>query len=147
MNRRMRILILVVFAIALVAPPALAGDNFVVVVHENNPVDAMDRKEISKLFLKLSSRSSTGAEAVPIDLDESSPTREAFCKAVHNRSAKAVKYYFQKRRFTVGGTAPGQATSEDIMLRFIAGNEMAIGYVSASTDIEAFPVKVIRITD
>ena len=147
MNRRMRIWIPVVLAGALLASPAFGGDTFVVVVHKDNPVDAMDRKEISKLFLKMSTRSSSGAETVPIDLKENSATREAFCRAVHKRSIKAVKWYFQKRRFAVGCNPPDQATSEANLLRFIATNKMAIGYVSANTDIEAFPVKVIRITD
>ncbi len=147
MNGKLNILLLAILAVALYAPPAYAGDTFIVVVHKDNPVDSMDRKELSDLFLRFTSRFSSGEEAVPIDLKDGSSTREAFSKSVHKRSTKAVKWYWQKRRFAVGGNAPGQATSETNLLRFLATNTRAIGYVSVNTDIEAFPVKLIRITD
>lgn len=147
MSRSMKYLAMAILAGTLFAVPAFAGDSFVVVVHKDNPVDSMDRKEISDLFLRVSSHFTTGGEAVPIDLGESSSTRIAFSKAVHNRSIRAVKWYWQKRRFAVGGNAPGMATSEANLLRFVATNERGIGYVSPNTDIEAFPVKIITITD
>ena len=147
MSKTMFIMILAILAGALLPAPASAGDPFLVVVHKDNPVDSMDRKEISDLFLKVVTNFPGGHEAVPIDLGETSPARVAFSKAVHNRTIKAVKWYWQKRRFAVGGNAPGQATSEANLLRFITTNAQGIGYVSATTDIEAFPVKIIKITD
>ena len=147
MNRKRIFLNLVILSLVLLALPASAGDSFVVVVHKDNPVDSMERKEVSQLFLKESTYFPSGAEAVPIDLRETSATRIAFSKDVHKRTIKAVKWYWQKKRFAIGGTPPATATSETNLLRFIATNERAIGYVSSNIDIEAFPVKVIRITD
>jgi hypothetical protein len=147
MKRCIKFLIFAILAWAVLGLQASAGDSFVVVVHKDNAVESMSRKEISDIFLKVSARFGSGHDAVPLDLEEASPVRAAFTRAIHNRSVKAVRWYWQKRRFAVGGTAPGQATSEANLLRFISTNDMGIGYVSAGTDIEAFPVKVITISD
>lgn len=147
MNRSFRLGILAVLAGVMFALPAAAGDSFVVVVHKDNPVESISRKELSDIFLKVSSRFTDGSVAVPVDLGEASSTRAAFSKAVHKRTVRAVKWYWQKRRFAVGGSAPGQATSEANLLRFVSTKPGAIGYVSATTDMEAFPIKIIRITD
>jgi hypothetical protein len=147
MKLKIGMLLPAVLAGILFVLPAAADEHFVVVVHKDNPVESIERKDLSDIFLKISPRFSSGEEAVPVDLGETSVTREAFSKAVHRRTIKAVRWYWQKRRFAVGGTAPGQATSEPNLLRFIATNERGIGYVSVHTDIEAFPVKVVQITD
>jgi ABC-type phosphate transport system substrate-binding protein len=147
MKQCMKFVIFALLAWSVLDLQASTGDTFVVVVHQNNAVESMSRKEISDIFLKTNARFDSGGEAVPLDLEEASPVRAAFSKSVHNRSVKAVRWYWQKRRFAVGGSAPRQATSEINLLQFITTNELGIGYVSANTDIEAFPVKVITISD
>lgn len=116
---------------------ATQAAGFVVVVNAANPVTAVTREEASRLFLKKTDRWADGGTVAPVDLPDGSPTRQAFSKAVHNRSMSAIKAYWQQQVFAAKGIPPMEKESDAEVLAFVRGDPHAIGYVSASAPLGA----------
>src|SRR5688572_31263240 len=93
-------------ALLVAAVHSSAGEpRYWVVVHPDNPSITLRRDEVSRLFLKKTTRWSDGSTAAPVDLVESAPAREAFSRDVHRRPASAIKKYWQRMVFS-GQSAP-----------------------------------------
>src|ERR1700726_2590797 len=71
--------------------PAQGSAPFVVIVNAGNPVTAVTRDELAKIFLKKRSNWDNGNPVVPLDLTEEAAVRDAFTKAVHRRSVTSIK--------------------------------------------------------
>ena len=138
---------LVLFAPLLLAVGLVSADEprYWVVVHPDNPNDALSRGEVSKLFLKKSTKWSDGTEVVPVDLPEKSAAREAFSKDVHGRTAGAIKKYWQQKVFSGEAAPPPEAASEADVLAQVRSDPAAVGYVSDEAVLKG--VKILDIVD
>lgn len=128
---------------AVAAAPALAADGFVIVVNAENPVAALDKREVAKLFIKRTSAWDDGVTAEPVDQAPDTATREAFSEVVHGRSVAAVKSYWQKQIFSGRGVPPPELANDAAVLDFVGKNRGAIGYVSEGADTSG--VKVVEL--
>lgn len=118
---------------------AFAGVSVIVNPANNN---AIAESEISRLFLGKSGKFTDGSAAIAVNGPKSNATRAEFEKKALNKSAKQVKAYWSKLMFSGKGKPPAELGSSAEMLKFIADNANAIGYVdSASVDST---VKVIK---
>ena len=82
MNAKILISLLLIFSASLLLNRNLSAQSYIVIVHEDNPVDALSKGEISKILLKKKSKWDHGVEAMPIDLDSKSKTRNIFSKDI-----------------------------------------------------------------
>lgn len=118
--------------------------SYKIIVNPSNPVSSMSREDVSRIFLKKTTKFSDGRGASPVDLQANSPTRESFSKDVHGKSASTVEAYWQQMIFS-GRDIPPAQKSESGALEFVRSNGNAIGYVSPGADTGG--VKVINVTD
>lgn len=125
--------------------PAQQGAPFKVIVNSSNPVATMPKANLSNLFLKKVSKWENGRKALPVDLSETSPVREAFSKRVHGKNTVAIKSYWQQKIFSGRDTPPPELDSDSAVLAYVQTNADAIGYVSAVA--QTAKVKVIEITE
>ncbi|GMU08208.1 hypothetical protein [Corallococcus caeni] len=133
--------------IGLFAGPARGSPSatYKVVVHPSNPVTELSRARLSQLFFKKSTQWDSGATALPVDLNDSSPVRAAFCDEVLKRSLPAVRAFWQQRIFSGRDVPPPELPSENEVLAFVRANPGAVGYVPASTPTPG--LKVLTILD
>lgn len=132
--------------LALEARPAAAqsAQPFVVIVSEASPVRALSRDQLSKLFLKKSTKLPGGRDAVPVDLDVRSPVRAAFSGAVHQKPVAAINSYWQQQIFAGKEVPPRALSSESAIVAFVRDNPNAVGYVSGSVELGG-GVRVVRV--
>jgi len=142
--KQLRICAIAIFLILASANVWAQAKSYKIIVNPSNPVSSMSREDVSRIFLKKTTKFSDGRSASPVDLPTGSPTRESFSKDVHGKSSSAVDAYWQQLIFSGRDIPPGQK-SESGVLEFVRSNENAIGYVSPGADTGG--VKVITITD
>ena len=123
---------------------AAQDSGFKVIVHSTNPASAMSRGDLSKIFLKRTTKWSDGRAATPLDLPESSGTRARFSRAVHNKSVDAIKAYWQQMVFSGRGVPPAQRASVQEIVNYVQSNPGAVGYVPAGSSVGNCKVLSIR---
>ena len=105
-----------------------------VIVHPGESADALSREDVSRLFMKKSTKWSDGTPVVPVDQTLSSRVREVFSKDVHGKGAAAVDAYWQKQIFSGRGVPPVTMGSDAEVVAFVRSTPGAIGYVAAGAD-------------
>ena len=118
--------------------------GFKVIVHSTNPASTMSEGDLSKIFLKRTTKWSDGRSASPVDLPERSGTRASFSKAVHNKSVDAVKAYWQQMVFSGRGVPPPQKASVREIVAYVQSNPGAVGYVPSGTSVGNCKVLSVR---
>jgi ABC-type phosphate transport system substrate-binding protein len=110
-----------------------AADGYKVIVHPSNPTTSMSRTTVSAMLLKKQTSWKNGNKALPIDLRATSGTRDAFSRAIHGRSAGAIKKWWNQQIFSGKGMPPPEVDGDAKVIGFVLSNPGAIGYVSAET--------------
>lgn len=139
-----RIALLLLALAILPVPGKAAAQEFQVVVNAANGISSISKDELSRIFLKKSSKWASGVTAVAVDLKAGDPTREAFSQAVHGRGASAIASYWQQQIFAGKDVPPEEKGSPADVLAFVAATPGAVGYVPAGTNVGA-GVKVIKV--
>ena len=117
--------------LALARPlPSGAGEGYVVVVNQANPVHRMSRTDLSKLFLKRSTAWPGGAAAVPFDLSGTSPIRKAFSQDVHGKPVWVVVAFWQQEIASGRAQPPVVCPTEEEALQAVSRNPGGVAYVS-----------------
>ena len=134
------------FAIMLLAAANIwaQSGSYKIVVNRSNPVTSMSREEVSRIYLKKTTKFSDGRGAAPVDLAVNSSARESFSKDVLGKPASAVDAYWQQQIFS-GRDIPPPQKSEDAAVSFVRSNENGIAYVSAGADTSG--LKVINVSN
>jgi len=122
-----------------------SAQEFQVVVNAANGISSVSRDELSRIFLKKSTRWSGGAAAVAVDLRAGDSAREAFSQAVHGRGANAIASYWQQQIFAGKDVPPEEKGSAADVLAFVAATPGAVGYVPVGTAVGG-GVKVITVS-
>jgi len=121
--------------------------TFKIIVNKSNTIEAIDIEELQKIFLKKQIKWVDGDLILPVDLNETSKSRDEFTEKVHNKRISAIKAYWQKQIFTGRGVPPPEKSSEKEVLEYVEKNEGAIGYVSSDISIKKYNVKTIIVND
>jgi ABC-type phosphate transport system substrate-binding protein len=103
-----------------------------VIVSASNPNSTMDQATVSKIFLGKAKSFPDGSQALPVDQDEGSKTREAFNSTVLGKSDSQLKSYWSRLIFTGKGTPPKQSGTDAEIKALVANNPNIIGYVDSS---------------
>jgi len=120
------------------------AQSYVVVVNSANPVTTVSKGMLNDLFLKRAVRFYDGEKAAPVNLERTSPTRDAFSRAVHGKGAATVEAYWQGQIFAGKETPPPTRATDAEVLAFVREKPSAIGYVSAGTALGA-NVKIVKV--
>ncbi|MEZ4279459.1 MAG: substrate-binding domain-containing protein [Myxococcota bacterium] len=108
----------------------LAAEEIVVVVHPSRVV-SLDATDIAQIFLKQRRFWGDGDAIVPVNRDAGSPAREAFSRAIFRDDSRSQVAYWNRAYF--GGVLPPiTLASDEAVVRFVASDPRAIGYVEAS---------------
>ncbi len=107
-----------------------AAAEFVVVVHEDNPLTTIEREHLSKLFLKRINKWPGGRPVEPMDLTPTAVSRVAFTKAVHKKSVAAIRAFWQQQIFSGRDIPPPEKGTEEQVVEYIRFHPDAVGYVS-----------------
>ncbi len=145
MRSRIALLLLLAagpFAGALQGEPR-AANEFVVIVHPQNPATSLTRRFVSGALLKKVRSWPDGSTVSPVDLVHTSAVRSRFSEEVHSRSLPAVKSYWQQMIFSGRELPPPELPTDDEVIQFVLKYPGAIGYVSAGAATGV--VKVVRL--
>lgn len=136
---------LAVATFLLAADLAAAPDDVRVIVHPGNPVEALTRDEVTRLFLHKKTAWPDGRAAIAVDQPEASPVREAFAREVLRRSPAAVVAYWQQQVFAGRDVPPPERAGDGDVVDFVRTHEGAIGYVGGAATLSG--VKVVNLKD
>jgi ABC-type phosphate transport system substrate-binding protein len=107
-----------------------AGEGFVVVVNQANPLDRSSRAELSRLFLKRTAVWPKGEPAAPCDLSGTSPVRKAFSERVHGKPLWVIVAFWQQEIASGRSVPPVVCPSEQAALQAVRDNPGGVAYVS-----------------
>jgi len=110
--------------------PTQAGEGFVVVVNQANPLGSMSRAELSKVFLKRATTWPGGVAAVPYDLSGASATRKAFTQGVHGKPLWVVVAFWQQEIASGRTQPPVVCPTEEAALEAVSHDAGGVAYVS-----------------
>jgi ABC-type phosphate transport system substrate-binding protein len=126
------------------APTRAAPAAFRVIVNPANPVGAVDRRFLTDAFLKKTTRWFTGEPIRPVDLGSDSAVRRRFTEDVMNRSVASVKSYWQSLIFSGRAVPPPEMDNDEEVMRYVAKNAGAVGYVSATGELTGVKVVAVK---
>ena len=118
-------------ATTLGAPAAARANEVAAVVSAKLKVAAVTSDQLSDIYLGRSNRFPDGTVAVPCDLAEGSPLREAFYSRVLGKSQAQIKAHWAKIIFTGRGQPPRQVGSSSEAKRLAAENPGFVCYIEA----------------
>jgi len=111
----------------LLTVPAWAGE-VAVVANADLPLDRLNAAEVKKIFL--GEKSFVGeAKIHPLDYTGTAAVRDAFFGGAMGLTPSAFDTYWLKEVFRSGRVPPGRVEDVDEMLRKVAEQPGAIGYV------------------
>ena len=116
--------------LALLWAQALAAEEIVVIVHPDRIV-SLRTAEIAQIFLKQRRFWGNGDAIVPVNRDAGSPAREDFTRAIFRSDSRAQINYWNREYFR-GVLPPITFASDESVLRFVASDPRAVGYVPVS---------------
>ena len=110
----------------------IAQAEVAVIVSASNGNAAIDQETIARVFLGKSKNFPDGSQAVPVDQNAGSASREAFNSTVLGKSASQLKAYWSRLIFTGKGTPPKESGDDAAVKNLVANNPNLIGYVDSS---------------
>ena len=118
-------------AACLLAPTQLgAADLRVkVITHPTRP-GKLTESDVRAIYLKQRRLWSDGRPIIPINREAGSGARELFSERIFGQDSRRLATYWNQRYFEVGEFPPATLASDEAVMRFVAGNENAIGYVT-----------------
>jgi ABC-type phosphate transport system substrate-binding protein len=115
---------------ALASPMAASEARLQVIVHPSRAGE-VSLRELRAIYLKQKVFWSDGSPIVAINREAGSAPRELFSSKVFGQTTRELAAYWNQRYFEAGEFPPATLASDDAVLRFVAGNRNAIGYVLA----------------
>jgi ABC-type phosphate transport system substrate-binding protein len=117
--------------------------SYKVIVNPSNPLTSISYENLSRIFLKKTTKFPNGLSASPVDLPANSSIREHFSEDVLGKPASAMEAYWQQLIFS-GRDIPPPQKNERSVVDFVRSNESGVGYVSTTVDTSG--LKVILVT-
>lgn len=128
-------------------PEKEPSPGFEVVVNAANPVEALHREEVARIFLNRVPRWEAwpGQPRIePVDQPPSSEVRRRFTEAVHHKPVSRMVSFWQRMIFSGRGKPPMPRDDDAEVLAFVQSNEGGIGYVASGSTLPV-GVKVVEI--
>lgn len=118
---------LVISSLYLVAPVANAG--VAVITHPGVKEIGLSKSKLAKIYLGKLKNYSNGRRIKAVDLPKSSKAHKKFYKSVVKKSDSAMNRHWSKLKFTGKGKPPKKLDTARDVIKWVANNEGAIGYI------------------
>lgn len=137
------------FVCAVLMAAAVIGNatraEVVVVVSPKSQITQLQAQELADVFLGRTTTLSSGVEAVPLDLQTGTPTRDDFYRSVLGWTPSLLKAHWSKIIFTGSGQPPREIGNPQTLKKLINANERYIGYMhKADVDQSVKVVTLLR---
>jgi len=136
--------IAVVLSLASLLAVAEPRAGYVVIVHPSIPVQGVERKLLSDLFLKKVTRWPHGGSIRPVDQKVEAGVRRKFSEDVFGRSSSAIRTAWQQAIFSGRDVPPPELETGEAVVDFVLRNPGAVGYVSPETPLKGARVIPVR---
>jgi ABC-type phosphate transport system substrate-binding protein len=117
---------------ALCFSSGIAMAETVVIVGAKSGIGALEKQQVSDLFLGKASAFPDGKQAVPLDQAEGAAARDEFHSKVTGKSGAQLKSFWSKQVFSGKGTPPKEVPGSADVKKLVADNPNMIGYVDKS---------------
>lgn len=117
-------------SLSLLASSVAIAETAIIVNSAN--ASSMDINTVSRIFLGKSSSFPSGDQAIPVDQNEGSATRDAFNDSVLGKNASQLKAYWSRLIFTGKGTPPKEVGDDAAVKKLVANNPNMIGYIDSA---------------
>lgn len=134
--------VLCILLVSLVFYSESPAQAYVVIVNKRNPVEVLNKKHLSDLFLKKTDWDDH-IMVEPVDLPAKSLVRDSFTREIHGKSVSAIRSYWQQAVFMGTASVPPEMKNDSEVIEFVKKTPSAIGYVSLSANVEE--VKVVKV--
>jgi ABC-type phosphate transport system substrate-binding protein len=146
MNRRLLHTFMAIALVLLAVWPSSAhADGWKAIVHPSNPATSISKSRLSRYLLKTTTTWDNGNKVLPVDQRVSSAVRDSASRAIHGRSARVIKNWWNQQIFAGKGVPPPELGSDAKVLAYVLGNPGAVGYVDGAA--ATGDAKVITVTD
>jgi len=117
-------------AACLLRPSELCagGSQIQVIVHPTR-AGSLTIGEVRAIYLKQQVLWSDGQPILPVNREAESDARESFSHLVFGRGSREMASYWNRRYFDAGEFPPATLASDEAVVRFVAANANAIGYL------------------
>ena len=112
--------------------PAVRAQTLVVIVNPSIGVQHLSRREVTDIFLGRYRSFPSGASALPIDLDISSPARTQFYLLLAHKDSSDMGSYWARLTFSGKISPPFAVADARMAIDIVANNPNAIAYVDRS---------------
>lgn len=143
-ERSLLLIFLLACLSAVVQAQPHSGRGFVVIVHPTNPISSVTPAFLADVFLKRTTRWSSGETIRPADLGRGASTRVRFSETVLRRSVAGVRAHWQQIIFSGRGVPPVEVDDDAAAVRFVLRHRGAIAYVSPEVNVGRAKVVAIR---
>jgi ABC-type phosphate transport system substrate-binding protein len=116
----------------LVAARPAQADGWKVIVHPSNPATSINKSRLSGLLLKTTTTWDNGNKVMPVDQKVTSGVRDSVSRAVHGRSARVIKNWWNQQIFAGKGVPPPELATDAKVLAYVLSNPGAVGYVDGA---------------
>ncbi len=119
------------------------GEQVLVIV--NNSVSQADisAKDLGNIFLGKKNSWDGGQKAVPVTL-ESGSAHETFLKLYVKKNGSQFSTFWKQAVFTGQGIPPKSVSSEEEVVKFVAANPGAVGYISPATAHDGVKILAVK---
>lgn len=122
---------LAVLAFLVYLTPSVKAE-LAVIVHPDNPVDTLTQHQVRRIFLgRMPLYPNTGDQVLTLDLPANDPCFDAFYSTVVEMGGTKLKRYRAYYLFSGRGKLSKELTSHGDMLKTVATNKLAVGYVDS----------------
>ncbi|MGY0615635.1 hypothetical protein [Vibrio sp. FJH11] len=105
------------------------SQDLVVIVNKENPLNTLTKHQLIDLFMGRTPYFPSGGAVVKLDAPSSSEVRKAFYHSLVDMSLTEVNAYWARLMFSGRATPPMQVPQEQDIVKLVANNSNAIGYV------------------
>jgi ABC-type phosphate transport system substrate-binding protein len=137
-----KILLVLLFAAALLSTAAKAKAQVIVIANLGVAGDSISKDSLAKIYSGAASRMSSGARVTPIML-RGGPVHSEFLNAYVGKSPIALMVIWRGLVLSGQGAMPKAFDSEADVVKYVAQNSGAIGYIASNTPHD--DVKVLQV--
>jgi ABC-type phosphate transport system substrate-binding protein len=115
-----------------------------VITHPDNPVK-LDDTQLRNIFLGKIKVFDNGMPVFPIDIEPGDASRDIFVSKILHKNEANLNAYWARMLFSSKGRPPEEVEDSAAVMKTVAANKSAIGYVDASVvDSSVRVLKVIK---
>ena len=133
---------IIVMTAAFTAP---AKVDFALLVNPSNPIRELSRAEVSRIFLKKTTRWISGHPVLVIEQPAKAAIRQRFSAIILQKAMRQVDAYWQEMIFSGRAVPPPERPSDTEVILYIRENPDAIGYVSGSAANAAPDLRIVDV--